>query len=151
MSPNARAADPFAGAADAMALELLARGAEITFVARGASMWPFLRDGDRVTVAPLSRRPRRGDVVLTRGAALGVVHRVIALRGDRVLTKGDALPRTDGWRPLADVLGRVARVERRGRAVAMPRWLPLAASLLAGVAPRRLVRFACAGVRHSQG
>jgi hypothetical protein len=67
---------------------------------------------------------------------------VVALRGGRVLTKGDALPRSDGWRPLGDVLGRVERVERAGRAVPLRRWLPLAASLARRVTPRRLVRLA---------
>jgi signal peptidase I len=131
-----------AEAVDEMAHELLARGSTVTFVARGASMRPFLRDGDRVTLAPLRGRPRLGDVVLTRGASLGVVHRVVALRGGRVLTKGDALPRSDGWRSLGDVLGRVERVERAGRAVPLRRWLPLAASLARRVTPRPLVRLA---------
>jgi hypothetical protein len=137
MSPRARAVDE-------MARELLARGLPVTFVARGASMWPFVRDGDRLTVAPLAGAPRLGDVVLVGGEGFGVVHRVVRVAGGRVLTKGDALPRSDGWAPLGRVLGRVVAVERRGRPVPQGRWAPLAASLARRLTPERLVRLAAA-------
>lgn len=133
--------DWVASAVDAMARELLGRGEPIRFVARGASMRPFVRDGDRVTVGPLDGPPRPGDVVLVAaGPALGLVHRVLwRARDGRVYTKGDALPRGDGWHPPTAVLGRVTAVERGGRPVPLRRRRALLASLarLAAVSLQR--------------
>ena len=46
-----------------LAREILGREAVLRFQARGNSMTPFIRDGDIVTLVPLSRPPRIGDVV----------------------------------------------------------------------------------------
>ena len=105
-------------AAAAMGLELLARGLPVTFVARGRSMWPALRDGDRVRVTPLTRAPRAGDVVFARVGDFVVLHRVLWVRRDgAVLLKGDARRRVDGWFSPRAVWGTVDTVERRGRSV----------------------------------
>ncbi len=96
----------FEAAALALAREQLARGVSVQLTARGGSMWPFLLPGDVLTLTP-GRRARLGDVVLVEhpGVEFGVVHRVVAALPGRVLTKGDALPRTDdgraatGWSP----------------------------------------------------
>ncbi len=96
------------------------RGAGLRTTVRGASMSPFLRDRDVVTVAALNgRKPRVGEVV---AVALGrperlVIHRVVGRRGGGLLVRGDACLRPDGIVPPAGVLGRVVRVERRGREV----------------------------------
>lgn len=53
----------------------------------GASMKPTLQDGDRLIVSPLGYTPKRGDVVVTTGAAdygSPIIKRVIALGGDTV-------------------------------------------------------------------
>jgi hypothetical protein len=125
-------------AVDEMARDLLARGEPVTFTARGASMRPFVRDGDRVTVSPAARA-RVGDLVLVgAGDSLGVVHRVLWARDGRYLTKGDALPAVDGW--TSHILGVVTRVERAGRPVRVGRWLPLGVSIAGGVARRLIPR-----------
>jgi hypothetical protein len=93
------------------------RGAEFRFTARGASMYPFIRDGDAVTVSPLGVRPPRvGDVVAVRnvGAASLVVHRIVAQDGARYTTRGDNAGGADDSVPYSDLLGVVTRVERRG-------------------------------------
>lgn len=81
-------------------------------------MWPTLRSGDFVHWETLQRPPRRGDVLVFRGAQALVVHRVIStqplrLRGDNCLASdppltGDA------------ILGRVVAVERAGKRLS--RW-----------------------------
>jgi hypothetical protein len=76
-------------------------------------MWPFLLPGDVLTIAPPGRLSP-GCVVWVEGPgeAFGVIHRVVACRPDRVLTKGDALPRTDGWVERARIRGRLVAVRR---------------------------------------
>ena len=99
---------------------VLARGAPFRFRAMGPSMFPFIRDGDVVTVAPLKGiRLRRGDVVACVPPRLDalVIHRVVARRGQSYLVKGDATSEADGLVHEADILGRVMRVERRGSEV----------------------------------
>lgn len=98
---------------------VLDRGVPFRFAARGVSMYPSLRDGDVVTVAPLAgSAPRVGDVVAFRnGEERLVVHRVVAARDDVVEIRGDNCPSSDGVFERAAVLGIVARVERAGREV----------------------------------
>jgi hypothetical protein len=99
--------------------QLLDEGLAVEIKAAGASMSPFVRAGDLLTLTPRGRRAvRRGDVVafLVDGGSL-VIHRVVAAEGAAVRTRGDALGRGDRPVAAADVLGIVVRVERRGRRV----------------------------------
>lgn len=102
-----------------MLADVLARGVPFRFEARGYSMFPFIRDGDAVTIAPLrGRRARLGEVVAFAGVADGlVVHRVIARRPGVYKIHGDYLGGPDDVVSFASVLGAVTRVERRGRLV----------------------------------
>ena len=59
----------------------------------GRSMWPALRPGDLVvTIRPTTLRP--GDVVVFREAmhCIPVIHRIVALHGETVTTRGDNNP-----------------------------------------------------------
>ena len=121
--------------AAALALEQLRLGQSVTLKARGASMWPFLLDGDVLTLAP--ERPRLGDIVLLRQGEFGLIHRVVARVPGRLCVKGDALPRIDGWFPSTQVAARVVSVRRGAQTFTPLRWLPLPVSYLGG-AWRRL-------------
>lgn len=132
--------EPEHAAAAEMARELLAGGERICFVARGASMRPFLRDGDRLTVSPDLGGLRVGDLVLLGQGELGPVHRVVARLGPWFCVKGDATASVDGWFRTDDILGRVVRVERGGRAVPPGRWSAVALNLVGGLARRLLPR-----------
>lgn len=127
----------FEVAALSLAREQLARGVSVQLTARGGSMWPFLLPGDVLTLTP-GRRARLGDVVLVEqpGVDFGVVHRVVGVLPGRVLTKGDALPRTDGWVGRDRVIARVTGVRRGGVRFTPMRWLPLPVSLVGGLWPR---------------
>ncbi len=82
---------------------------------RGFSMFPVLRPGDRVHVVP-DAEPRPGDVLVVRGRAGLVVHRLVALHGsDELVLRGDSWTTADAPVRRSQVVGRVARVERRGR------------------------------------
>lgn len=86
------------------AREHLAAGRDLTTQVSGHSMWPFLRDGQRVRIVR-AERIQLGDVVLV--AQPLVLHRVIAIAGDRLTLKGDARPRADGAVDRAQVIGRL--------------------------------------------
>jgi len=100
---------------DGMAIEQLKTGHSIRFIARGQSMWPFILDGDSVTVAPLNRLPHVGDVVFMPNREFGQLHRVVSTSDDGLLClRGDALPKSDGWFPPARLLGILVEHRRRG-------------------------------------
>ena len=99
---------------------VLGRGRSFRFQAKGSSMSPCIRDGDVIQVAPATAAtPRLGQVVacVPPGRRGPVVHRVIARRGSRFLTKGDNICRADGLLARSSILGVVTRVERNGEPV----------------------------------
>jgi len=107
----------------ALAADILESANELRFQAGGGSMTPFIRDGDILLIQPRSA-VRRGDVILCRlGNDRVLAHRVVKIIEDhkdtKLLIKGDALQRSDGYISLKDVLGRVAAVERGGRRIAL--------------------------------
>jgi hypothetical protein len=98
--------------------DVLGRGLPFRFEARGSSMYPAVRDGDVVTVAPLAADgPRTGDVVAFVHAATGGVrlHRVVGVAAGRFLVKGDNALASDGAVDRDALLGLVVGLERGGR------------------------------------
>lgn len=101
---------------------VLDKGMPFRFRAKGFSMSPFIKDGDVITVSPLSSAPPRlGEVVAFVHPALEklVVHRVVGKRGNSYCTRGDSALKMDGLIAEADILGHVTRVERDGKAVSL--------------------------------
>ncbi len=109
----------------------LAKGAQFRFCAKGLSMYPFIKDGDLITISPLSDAPLRpGDIVAFVRLRTGklVVHRVIRRMGDFFFIKGDNNTPGDGEIvPRAKILGCVTKVERNGK------------EMLLGFGPERLL------------
>jgi signal peptidase len=94
----------------ACCVALLASGRVL--IVRSSSMDPVFRAGDAIVVWPLSGLPTLGDVVIYEAQGALITHRVVEVRADGVITKGDANRERDGWvvRP-EDIRGRmVARV-----------------------------------------
>lgn len=79
-------------------------------------MWPFIKDGDVLTVSPLSGRiPGKGDVVAyaSPNEKRLRVHRVVDTpQNGGFMIKGDNSDVTDESVPLNDVLGRITKIER---------------------------------------
>jgi len=101
-----------------MAFELLDRGETVSLKARGKSMWPFIKDGDQVSIGPLVGPPTPGQVVLVPNDDFGQLHRVIAGPVDgKVHIRGDALYRPDGWISITRVAGRLISQKRNGRRI----------------------------------
>ena len=88
----------------------------VTIPLEGSSMQPFIRRHvDPVTIVPLQRPLKKGDVVLfTTGPDRFVVHRVWKLDKDRVQTLGDYCINPDPWLPYACILGHVVAFRRNG-------------------------------------
>ena len=90
------------------------------FRVKGFSMYPFIRDGDVVTLFPMSgHSPRVGEVVafLYPGSDKLAIHRVVVKKDDSSLLMGDSNPGPDGMIPEKNILGGVRKVERDGRRV----------------------------------
>ena len=116
-------------------------GASLHTTVRGLSMSPFIRDRDVVTIAPLrGREPVVGEVVaaVIPGTGRLAVHRVVERRAQGWVVRGDNCPSDDGVLGLANIVGRVVRVQRRGRDVRLG--LGPEAVLIAAADRRGLVR-----------
>lgn len=101
-------------------LDVLEKGLPFRFRAKGSSMSPFIKNGDVITVVPLSEcPPRLGDVVPIIHTRTGdlVVHRIIGKSRNSFLIKGDNATKMDGLFPKTDILGAVKIVERNGKRV----------------------------------
>ena len=88
--------------------------------ANGFSMYPFIKDGDYITISPLtSSNPQLGDVVafIHPHKKKLIVHRVIKRKRDHYLIKGDNNPASDGLIPKVNILGYVTKVEKDGKLI----------------------------------
>lgn len=108
--------DVAARPAEEVAGQLLRQGGRLRIKARGASMLPFVRDGDVALVtATAAHEIRVGDVICYETSPGRLfLHRVIARAGDRFVARGDALPFSE-LISRAQLLGRAVAVERQGR------------------------------------
>lgn len=99
-----------------LAGQVLRQGGRLKIRARGASMLPFLLDGDIALVAPAhGQEIRVGDVICYEASPGSLLlHRVIKRDGDRFVARGDALRFTDVILR-NEVLGKVLTIERHGR------------------------------------
>lgn len=98
---------------------VLAKGADFRLKAKGMSMFPFICDGDILTIGAVREKARTGEVVAAAHPEAGhlLIHRIIAVVHDRCLIKGDANLKADGWLPQEKILGKVLKVEHRGRLI----------------------------------
>jgi len=107
----------------ALMRDVLDKGRSVRFQVWGTSMTPFIRDGDVITVAPVSaeRDIGLGEVVaylqpLPTGQWL-VVHRVVGRRGSSFHIRADYALGVYCLPPVRPehILGRVVRIERGGK------------------------------------
>ncbi|MGQ9688683.1 MAG: signal peptidase I [Desulfobaccales bacterium] len=89
----------------------------------GPSMNPLLKRGDTLLVTPVTlEQLQPGEVIVFSNQGRGqIVHRVVAIKADGVITKGDNNPTVDE-RLIAppEILGRVTAIERQGRLLPVP-------------------------------
>lgn len=108
----------------AVIAQALASGTPVQFRAEGESMYPTIRDGEAVTVAPVSPASIvRGDVVLFRHGRRVLAHRVVGVTmsgTERFLElRGDAKAAGDGSVNASAIVGKVINVRRGGRVIAL--------------------------------
>lgn len=91
----------------------------VTTTLYGDSMRPLIRrEKDEVTIQPLCRKLKRGDIVLFRsGYGRYVVHRVWKLREQQIQTLGDNCWEPDPWIPYDQVLGLAVCMKRNKRVI----------------------------------
>ncbi len=103
-----------------LVMEVLSKGVECRFQAKGYSMSPFIKDGDMTTISPVfGSLPRLGDVIAfihPRTEKL-LIHRVVWKSGDVYLVKGENALEPDGLIKKENVLGLVTKVERKGKRI----------------------------------
>ncbi len=97
--------------------EQLRQGGSITLSVTTASMFPLIRPGESVSVAPLrSGDLRLGDMVLIDSGEELVVHRFLGMKeadGKRyALTRGDHIRRFDEPVPADWIIGKVVKIIR---------------------------------------
>ncbi|MBD3393470.1 MAG: hypothetical protein GF418_15145 [Chitinivibrionales bacterium] len=127
-----------------MLLASLAEHGTCRATVQGTSMWPFVKNGDRVVIHEPPLRPRRGMVVAFFVGEQLVIHRIAGCRKDgeagwRVSTKGDAMPGSRLrvlWKEIAGTVERIERGNREYIAWLQPPWSLVAAQL--GIALRFL-------------
>jgi ribosomal protein S18 acetylase RimI-like enzyme len=102
----------------ALLLAMMERGVPLRTTARGYSMQPFICDKDVLTISPVKdRQLSLGDVVAFTQPDNGrlAIHRIIEQTDDGWLIRGDNCPEPDGVVTTEKIIGRVSRIERRGR------------------------------------
>ena len=81
-------------------------------------MYPTLKEPGFLEVRPYGQaKPRRGDVICFRAPGSGkmVIHRVMAVRPEGLITRGDNIPHNDpDVVTLSAVVGRVDRIRKAG-------------------------------------
>jgi hypothetical protein len=86
------------------------RGERVAFRPSGHSMEPLIRHRQKVRVAPLTRDPVVGDVVLSRVRGHLLLHRVNAIRGDQYQIANQR-GHINGWCTRKQIFGLVSVVE----------------------------------------
>jgi drug/metabolite transporter (DMT)-like permease len=98
-------------------------------------MWPALRDGDVLTVAPLRGPVRPGDVLATVRAGRLVVHRAREVSAAGVVLRGDSCAEADGPFAHGELLGRVVEARRAGHRLSPGRFSGRTGLLAARLSP----------------
>jgi signal peptidase I len=98
--------------------ELLSLGHSVRFRANGQSMHPTIRDGEIVTVMPITlAKVRLSDIILYRTDRGVVAHRVMAILNDLFTLRGDSSDCRNELVAADRVLGKVVAVKRGSRSI----------------------------------
>lgn len=94
--------------------EMLENGQEVVLTARGESMYPFVRDGDKVLLK--SMEVHKGDIVLGIDGEGGfVMHRVMGTDGKGYVLMGDANLRKKEYCTSSGIKGSVISIMHNGK------------------------------------
>ena len=103
--------------------DLLRNGQSVRFSAPGRSMYPTIREGESITVQPVSPSAvQKGDIILYRWQQGVIAHRIVGIenpKGDssRFVLRGDASGACAESVIPEQILGKVVAVDRGGRRI----------------------------------
>jgi hypothetical protein len=98
--------------------ETLAKGTCFKLKAKGFSMLPFIRDGDVVTIFPISNFPigfGKSAAFIDSKTGKLVIHRIIGKNNGLYFIKGDNAFSADGLITQENILGCITKIERNGK------------------------------------
>ena len=119
-----------------VATGLLRDGYGVRFYAKGWSMYPTIKDGERITVEPVvPSQVKRGDILLHHNGRGVIAHRVVrigrkkallnprnSVLGTFFILRGDASSTCDEPVEADQALGKVVSVERNGDLIDLDGW-----------------------------
>ena len=94
--------------------ELIRKNKRVKLKARGESMFPAIRDGDVITIAPPDpSKQETGDIVVCMDETSEriLIHRIISKSQETITTKGDFCLKSDGARPKSSIIGYVCHIK----------------------------------------
>jgi hypothetical protein len=95
---------------------VLGKGKLFRFQASGFSMFPFICHGDIVTISPVISKISSGKIIAIFNEQNHLlIHRIIEITSEKVLTKGDNSDEIDGWVTQNEILGVVVKVEHQSK------------------------------------
>lgn len=93
---------------------------EVTLKLMGTSMLPVIWPGDLVTVRPCDVSELAvGQIILYRREGILTAHRIVRVRREHLILRGDSLDRCDPPVEMDQVVGCVCSVRRNGVAVSL--------------------------------
>lgn len=92
--------------------KILEKGIPFKFTAIGNSMSPFICNGDSLIIEPAKEKNKAGDIaaVINPDDNKLIIHRVIDIKKNRCLIKGDNVLRCDGYYEKKYIIGYVKKV-----------------------------------------
>ena len=107
-----------------MLLEILEKHNKCEVIVGGTSMWPFIRDGDTVSIKGRPFTPSLGTVVAFFSDAQLIIHRIIwcKLRANdewEILVHGDASPFSISQINLDQIIGTIDYVKRQNKKITL--------------------------------
>ena len=98
-------------------ITVLGHGKAFRFQAKGGSMAPFIKDQYIITIKPVQPKSiHKGDILafIHPNQNKLNVHRVITIKSEIYLMKGDSAHSPDGWIEPNQIIGMVDGIERNG-------------------------------------
>jgi signal peptidase I len=92
-------------------IDVIRNGKKTNFVISTTSMYPFFKVGERVTTKP-ANKIRVGDIVIVT-RKVPFAHRIIKIKDDEILTKGDNNLNFDHWQNIENVIAKVVKIDKK--------------------------------------
>jgi signal peptidase I len=84
----------------------------------GLSMAPLILPTDKVFVEKV-KNPKLNDVVVFKKGGQLIAHRIIYIKGGKIVTKGDHNKKSDGVVRASSLLGKVEKIKREGETITL--------------------------------